>query len=146
MFVLYGGINLVETAIYKLKGINLKDIKQDSPLDKWFYEMVQKNINMLTIGDVSHMLRQEICLDIAIPLAWEQLFHNPLCGEMYDGEMIELLTRVFINNPSAKKADLYVAFEKKVKYMYETYEWDNDCEKEEYEKIISKFRQLFNDL
>ena len=63
--------------IYRLKGIELKNLKRDSPLDKWFYEMIQKNVNMLTITDISHMLRQEIYLDIAIPLVWEQLFDNP---------------------------------------------------------------------
>lgn len=133
----------MQSAIYKLKGIELKNVKRDSPLDKWFYEMVQKNVNMLTIVDISHMLRQEIYLDIAIPLAWEQLFDNPLCGEMNDGQMIELLTRVFINNPDLKEADSYVVFEKNAKKLYETYDWENNYEKEEYEKILVKFRHLF---
>lgn len=130
-------------AIYKLKGIELKDLKRDFPLEKWFYEMVQKKVDMLTISDISHMLRQEIYLDIAIPLAWEQLLDNPLCGEMYDGQMIELLTRVLVNNPNIKEADSYAAFEKKVQQMCETYEWENNYEKEEYEEILLKFRQLF---
>ncbi|MCM1500922.1 MAG: contact-dependent growth inhibition system immunity protein [Clostridium sp.] len=133
----------METTIYELKGIKLKDIKQDSPLDKWFYEMVQKKINMLTIGDISRMLRQEVYLDIAVPLAEERLLDDPLCGEMYEGEVIVLLTRVLINHPSAKENVFYMTFEKRIKYMNETHEWDSNYEKAEYEKIISKFRQLF---
>ncbi|MCM1235251.1 MAG: contact-dependent growth inhibition system immunity protein [Ruminococcus flavefaciens] len=134
---------LFETTIYELKGIKIKDIKQDSPLDKWFYEMVQKKVNMLTIGDITRMLRQEVYLDIAVPLAEERLLDDPLCGEMYDGEVVDLLTRILIKHPSVKKSDFYMRFEKKVMYMYETYEWDSDYEKTEYEKIISRFRQLF---
>lgn len=129
--------------IYRLKGIELKNLKRDSPLDKWFYEMIQKNVNMLTITDISHMLRQEIYLDIAIPLVWEQLFDNPLCGEMYDGQMVELLTRVFINNPGLKEVDLYTVFEKKAWMIYDVYDWDSDYEKEEYRNILLNFSQLF---
>ena len=129
--------------IYRLKGIELKNLKRDSPLDKWFYEMIQKNVNMLTITDISHMLRQEIYLDIAIPLVWEQLFDNPLCGEMYDGQMVELLTRVFINNPGLKEVDLYTVFEKKAWMIYDVYDWDSDYKKEEYRNILLNFSQLF---
>lgn len=129
--------------IYRLKGIELKNLKRDSSLDKWFYEMIQKNVNMLTITDISHMLRQEIYLDIAIPLVWEQLLENPLCGEMYDGQMVELLTRVFINNPGLKEVDLYTVFEKKAWMIYDVYDWDSDYEKEEYRNILLNFSQLF---
>lgn len=133
----------MQSAIYKLKGIKLDEVKQDSPLDKWFYEMIQKEVNTLTISDISHMLRQEIYLDIAIPLAWEQLNADPLCGEMNNGQMIELLTRVYVNNPDLKDSDSYVAFERNVNKLYETYDWENDYEKEEYGKILFKFKQLF---
>lgn len=128
----------MESAIYELKGIDLKKLKQDSPLDRWFYEMVQKNVNMLTITDVSHMLRQEVYLDIAIPLAWKYLLNNPLCGEMYDGQMLELLTRVFINDPNLKEVDFYAAFEEMVQQVCEIYQCDND-----YEELILELRQLF---
>lgn len=32
----------MKDAIYIMKELKLNDIKQTSPLDKWFYEMVQK--------------------------------------------------------------------------------------------------------
>lgn len=128
----------MKSAIYKLKGIELKELKRESPLDEWFYDMVQKNMDMLTIGDISHMLRQEIYLDIAIPLACQQLLNNPLCGEMYNGQMLELLIRVFINNPNYKKVDFYVAFEEKIQRVHGTYNWDN-----EYERLLLEFKELF---
>ena len=37
----------MKSAIYKLKGIELKELKRESPLDEWFYDMVQKNMDML---------------------------------------------------------------------------------------------------
>lgn len=128
----------MKSAIYKLKGVELKELKRESPLDEWFYEMVQKSMDMLTIDDISHMLRQEIYLDIAIPLACQQLLNNPLCGEMYDGQMLELLIRVFINNPDLKRGDFYVAFEKKIQRIHGAYNWDN-----EYERLLLKFKELF---
>lgn len=130
-------------AIYKKKGLELDGLKQDFPLERWFYQMVQKNENDLTIKDISHMLRQEVYLDLAIPIAWKRIMDNPLCGELYDGQMIELLTRVFVNNPELKEKENYITFKKKLEQVYNLYEWDDDYEKEEYEKILIAFKYLF---
>ncbi len=133
----------MKSAIYQIKDINLKDTNQDSPLDKWYYKMIQKSVEELTIVDVSHMLRQEIFLDIAIPCAWEKIIDNPLCGEMYDGQMIELLTRVFISNPSLKEKCYYIKFVNSLNKFNRTHKWDNEYEKIEYEKILFEFKALF---
>lgn len=133
----------MKEAIYKIKGVEVNSIKQNSPLDIWFCEMVQKNVDELTIRDVSCMLRQEMYLDIAIPIAWWNIITNPFCGEMYEGQMIELLMRVFINNPELKEIESYIMFQKNLEKVYEIHNWDNDYAKEEYKKIIMKFQRLF---
>lgn len=133
----------MKDVIYKKKGLELDELKQDLPLERWFYQMVQKNENDLTIKDISHMLRQEVYLDLAVPIAWKIIIDNPLCGELYDGQMIELLTRVFINNPELKETENYITFKKKLEQVYNLYEWDGDNEKEEYEKILIVFKFLF---
>ncbi len=94
----------MDKAIYQLKGINLEELKGTSPLDLWFNEMVRKKVDDLTLKDISHMLRQEIYLDIAMPCAYDRIRDNPLCGEMYDGQLSELLLRVLENHPQERKA------------------------------------------
>ena len=118
-------------AIYKIKGLELNKLKQDFPLEKWFYQMVQKKEKDLTIKDISHMLRQEVYLDLAVPIAWNRIVDDPLCGELYEGQMIELLTRVFINKPELREKEKYLSFEKKMEKVYKQYEWENEYEKEE---------------
>lgn len=129
--------------ICDIKSVELEKVKQESSLDKWFYEMVQKREDDLTIKDISHMLRQEIYLDIAISKAWEKIIENPLCGEMYEGQMLELLARVLTKEENLKEKELYTAFEKNLIQEYEKITWDNDYDKKEYEKIVADFRKIF---
>lgn len=114
----------MEKEIYKVKGLQLNNLKQTSPLDKWFFEMVQKTINELTIKDISCMLRQEVYLDIAIPCAWKMLLEDPFCGEMYEGEMIKSLTKTLINNPQEKSKNFYKEFVKVINLKMEEHEWE----------------------
>ena len=130
-------------AIYKKKGLELEKLNKEYPLELWFYEMVQKKETELTIRDISHMLCQEVYLDIAIPIAWKRIIDDPFSGEFYDGHMIKLLTRVFADNPELKQKENYITFNKKVKKICEIYEWESDYEKQEYEKILIEFRSLF---
>lgn len=133
----------MKDAIYIMKELKLNDIKQTSPLDKWFHEMVQKSIDELTTGDVTRMLRQEVYLDIAIPIAWKNIINNPFDGELYDGETLEMLIRVFKNNPEKIDNNLYSVFKKELCQKYNKYEWGSEYEKEEYDKLLVKFKQLF---
>lgn len=130
--------------IYMLKNLKLEDVKTDSPLDKWFYEMIQKDVEQLTVTDVSRMLRQEVYFDIAIPCAWKYVLENPICGEMYAGQMLELLRVGLIKNPNMKEIRLYDKFKVSERNIYDKYEWDNEFEKGEYIKILEEFQQLFD--
>ena len=89
------------------------------------------------------MLRQEVYLDIAIPFACTKALEDPFCGEMYIGEMIDLLTKVFISNPDEKKQEFYTVFAEEVKQKWEMFEWESDFEKEEYKKLLFQFSLLF---
>lgn len=134
---------LVKEAIYTLKSLKLDELERTSPLGKWFYEMVQKSVDELTLRDVLRMLRQEVYLDIAIPIACTKVLEDPFCGEMYVGEMIDLLTKVFISNPDEKKQDFYKMFAEEVQQKWEMFEWESDYEKEEYKKLLLRFSLLF---
>lgn len=133
----------MENAIYKIKNLDINKINRDSPLDKWFYEMVQKNVDELTLKDISRMLRQEVYLDIALPIACKMVLSDPFCGEMYVGEMIELLKRVYISYPNKKEKIFCTELIQKVQQQSETFDWGSDYEKEEYGKLIAQFISIF---
>ena len=82
---------MLEKPIFEIEGIDINHICGDSALDRWFKELVQKKIAELTILDISRMLRQNIFLDIAIPVAKKWIETDPNTGEMYDGQLAELL-------------------------------------------------------
>ena len=107
---------LVKDAIYALKRLKLDELERTSPLGKWFYEMVQKSVDELTLSDVLRMLRQEVYHDIAIPFACTKVLEDPFCGEMYAEE---------------------------VQQKWETFEWESNFEKEECEKLLFQLNLLF---
>lgn len=130
--------------IYILKNIEVDKLKLDCSLDEWFYEMVKKKVSELSIKDLSHMLRQEVYLDIAIPIVWEKLIFNPFCGEMYCGQMLELLTRVFIRNPKLMERGKYEILESKIQSLTETYVWEDYNEEKEFEQLMNNLRLLYS--
>lgn len=134
---------MIEDDIYKIKGIELEKVKQNSPLDQWFYGMIQKKESELTLLDLSRLLRQEIYLDIAIPLACKKILENPFCGEMYEGQLVELLIRTLENNSEKKENGFYRLFAQDIAQKIDTHEWGSDEEKNEYKRLTEELERLF---
>ena len=130
--------------IYKIKGININEIEKDSPLGKWYFEMVKKNEKELTLRDISHMFRQNVYLDIAIPISYTMLLRNPFCGELYEGEILELVIRVLEANPEMRDYDFYNRFSGKVNEAFLTCEEDSSG-RAEYKSAISKLEKIYAD-
>ena len=130
-------------SIYEIKGLALHELKQTSPLDQWFYEMVQKSTDELTPKDISRMLRQEIYLDLAMPCAWGELMEDPFCGEMYEGQMLELLAKALADHPQEKNIKAFRKLENKIKESLEGHEWNCNREKEEFTEVFKNFSSLF---
>lgn len=82
-----------DKTIGEIKKIDTHDISGESALDRWFQQLIQKRVSELTILDISRMLRQNIFLDIAIPMARQWLNNDPNAGEMYEGQLAELLRK-----------------------------------------------------
>lgn len=130
--------------IYIKKNLILHKLKLDCPLDEWFYNMVQKSESELDILDISRMLRQKVYLDIAIPLAWERIMENPFCGEMYDGQLLEILLRVLISSTKNDWYRNYILLKKDISIKVEEHEWDSSEEKEEYKSLIKNWISYMN--
>ena len=128
--------------IYRIKNIDIEELELNSPLDKWFISLVNKQIEELSVLDISRMLRQEIFLDIAMPVTFERLLENPFEGEMYEGQLLELYIRCLSK---------YLVYEEREKYIYlctiaskniDLYDWADEYSKQAYKKILNKLEML----
>jgi L-fucose isomerase-like protein len=129
--------------IFKLKNININAMKQECSLDKWFIEILQKKVSELNLLDVSRMLRQEIYPDIAVPLTWKILKENPFEGEMYDGQLLELLVRYLMNNQEQKDEISYINFKDTLYDKINKYEWETQDDINSYKVLLDKLDLIF---
>ncbi len=129
--------------IYKIKNINIKNLKNDSSLDTWYNQMIKKKVDELSLLDISRMLRQDIYGDIALPLAVRILIRNPLEGEMYEGQLLELMIKYITNHQECKKGIDYPLLSLAIDYALNTMEWDFEEDKEEYKDLVKQLEQLF---
>lgn len=128
--------------IYKIKEVKLDSLKKESQLDKWYFTMIQKSVDELSLLDISRMLRQNIYLDIAIPLTWKKLLENPFCGELYDGQLLELLVRVVQQDPEIKRTNFFEQYKADIEKKINDHEWNNDEEKEEYISLVKQLEKI----
>lgn len=108
--------------------------------DSWYKEILNKNPSHLTVKDIQTMLNQNIFLELAIKMACIQINHDFLSGELYGGQLLEVicnLSSVQINNYYTELEEL-VSF---IKKQIETYDFEDDFEKNEYQKIFVKFKK-----
>ena len=125
-------------AIYEIKGLNLENLARESPLDQWFYKVVQKQVSQLDLLDISRMLRQEVFLDIAIPVTEQFLLKNPLCGEMYDGQLMELLVRVLEAHPEERYKVRYQMLKERILPDIDWYITTGDIDGEDFKRMLSR--------
>lgn len=65
-----------------------KTEKHISPLDDWFYRVIDIPISNLSIEDICRAIRQKLFLETILPNARNILKGDPVAGEYYDGELI----------------------------------------------------------
>ncbi|ENN8379000.1 hypothetical protein ACAX46_004475 [Providencia rettgeri] len=81
---------------------NSEDVSKEhaSPLDDWFYRIIDIPISKLSIEDICCAIRQKLFLEVTLPYANTILKDEPLAGEYYDGELIAAIA-------SLSKGDVY---------------------------------------
>ncbi len=67
------------------------------------------------------------------------MVENPLCGELYDGQLLELVVRVAKQNPEIKHIDLFKQFELDIDRNIAAHKWNTDAEKVEYISLVKQF-------
>ncbi|AJH01440.2 hypothetical protein LF65_04911 [Clostridium beijerinckii] len=107
-------------------------------MDKWYVTLLNKTIEEININDISRMLRQDILIEVAINKSVEILNENPLAGEMYDGQLLELLYSVDINKYKEdidEVKDILI----KIKSNVSSFEWMCDEDFKEYLDVLEKY-------
>ena len=129
--------------IYNIS-FDIADIPKEDrcPMHDWYEALLNKTYNQLDLFDVTRMLIQKIFLELAISKSIKLIEENPFCGQRYEGELIELLSRLdliyFDNyNDNIQKILSKALIENK------TYEWLCEEEREEYSELLNSFQMKF---
>ncbi|WP_313885897.1 contact-dependent growth inhibition system immunity protein [Clostridium saccharoperbutylacetonicum] len=120
----------------KILNVKSEEIDIKCELDKWYVMLLNKTIEEINISDISRMLRQDIL--IAVSKSIEILNINPLAGEMYDGQLLELLYSVDLNKYKEyvnKIKDILI----KIKNNIDSFEWICTDDSKEYLEILEKY-------
>ena len=83
--------------IYSLNPNNQND-EPEYALDKWYDSLINKTADEIDLEDVSRMLSQNVFIDLGIKRAMEILSEDPIAGVFYDGQLLELLSAVDLDD------------------------------------------------
>lgn len=106
--------------------------------DAWYKEVLNKKPIQLTVKDIQTMLNQDVFLDLAIKMAYIKINQDFLSGEMYDGQLLEVMSNlsdIQISNYYKELKELVSFIEKQI----DSYDFDDDFEKYQYQNIFNKF-------
>jgi hypothetical protein len=87
-----GNITILD--IEKEAGIEGYEVDNESSLSIWYDSVRNKRINELTDGDIARMVRQNLYLKYAVKEAIKRLRKNPIIGELFDGELLAVISRL----------------------------------------------------
>ena len=108
------------------------------PLQKWYNQLIDKKVSEVEISDILRMIRQNEFIDIAVLKAIDYLKENPFAGDMYEGEVLEKLSGISIDNLKDYINELKDILSKAL-INNENYEWIDDEERKEFAEVILKF-------
>ncbi|EIT84138.1 hypothetical protein A374_16874 [Fictibacillus macauensis ZFHKF-1] len=116
---------------------------KDYALDEWYNTLINKDSTELDIIDLCRMIKQNIFIEIAIDKAIECLKRNPLEGDVYDGQLLEILFSVDMEKIIEQKEVL----KELLMDVKENIEMDNfisDEDFNEYKNLVEKFSTKIN--
>ena len=108
------------------------------PLQKWYNQLIDKQVSEIEVPDVLRMIRQNEFMDIAIPKAVEFLKTNLFAGEMYEGELMEKMSIMEINVLKQYLQDMRGILDDAL-IVNETYDWMDEEERIDFENILNNF-------
>ena len=64
-----------------------------SALEKWYIDVRDIKLKMLTVGQLARACRQDVFSEFIVPFCLNELENDPLAGDMYDGELVLALKK-----------------------------------------------------
>ncbi|WP_342560578.1 contact-dependent growth inhibition system immunity protein [Psychrobacillus sp. FSL W7-1457] len=118
-------------------------VQENYALDEWYNTLINKDITELDINDLCRMIKQNIFIELAIDKAIGFLKHNPLEGDVYDGQLLEVLFSVDMENIAEQKEPLKeVLLDVKENVGIDNFMSDVDFN--EYKDLVEKFLTKIN--
>ncbi|MDO5539038.1 MAG: contact-dependent growth inhibition system immunity protein [Eubacteriales bacterium] len=105
------------------------------PLQKWHNILIDKTVSQISIADVLRMLRQKELPDLAMSLAIKFLRDDIFAGELWEGEMLEQISKMDSSFLKEYKKDLKLIIEDAL-IKSSVHEWTYDGEEKEFRKVM----------
>lgn len=113
------------------------------PLQKWYNQLIDKNVSEISVADVLRMIRQNEFVELAISKAILFLNNNPFVGETYEGELLEKLSNIEVYQMRNYLDDLHDILVK-AEQENENYEWLIEKERIEFQELIKKLFEMID--
>lgn len=120
---------------------NLEEDNQKYALDRWYSQLIHRTVDEIDLEDITRMISQNILIELGIEKAIEMLFNDPTAGEMYEGQLLELLYSAEIQSYKSR-LQLKVLLEHISNEVSKLELSDED--KSEYYELLKKFTEKVN--
>jgi len=94
---------MIKETIKEKFNLDYENNQTKSGLIKWYNNLLNKSPCELNAVDVSKMIRQDILKDFALDILIDLIIANPFDGEMYDGDLLNLIISEGIEEIRNKK-------------------------------------------
>lgn len=127
--------------IYSLNQNN-QNAEPEYALDKWYARLINKTADEIDLEDVSRMLTQNVFIDLGIKKAMEILSEDPIAGVFYDGQLLELLSAVDLNE--FKDLSQLKLLLQEVNNNLSNFDWSSEEDQIEYNELLTNFLNRIN--
>jgi len=133
-----------EPTLAEMKKMDPEALESHYGLEIWHRSVLAKRPSELNLRDLSTMLRQDLYADIALPIAWESLLRSPFEGEMWDGQLLEIVVEYLTRHPIACRSIQGKEFIEKLGTRLEEYEWDYENGPSNNQQAVNRLADLLD--
>ncbi|MGG4193017.1 contact-dependent growth inhibition system immunity protein [Paenibacillus jamilae] len=117
--------------------LNQNETESEYTLDIWYNKLINKTVGEIEVVDVTRMLSQNVLINLGIKKAMDILFDDPLAGEMYEGQLLELLYSIDLNKfEDLSQLKLLL---QKISAILPNLEWFDEEDQKEYRDLLINF-------
>jgi len=117
--------------------LNQNEMESEYTLDIWYNKLINKTVGEIELVDVTRMLSQNVLINLGIKKAMDILFDDPLAGEMYEGQLLELLYSIDLNKfEDLSQLKLLL---QKISAILPNLDWFDEEDQKEYRDLLINF-------